>query len=294
MNRFTIKDIENLTGIKSHTLRIWEQRYGIPSPKRTATNIRYYDDEDLKLLLNVSMLNKHGYKISKLTVLSKEELEKLALSAAGDVDSTTMRIDCLLKAMFNVDEAAFERVLSTNLMKVGMEKTMTELFFPFMNRIGVLWQTGQVNAAFEHFMSNLIRQKLIVAIDALSSNRKEGAHSFALFLPEGEMHELGLLFTNYMLRSRGHSTVYLGQNLPHTDLGGLLSVNKTEYLITVVTSVPEGHTVQTFINDLSGRYPGLKLILTGYQIASVPGLHGPKNVIFIRSVPEMISFIEKL
>ena len=294
MNKFTIKDIENLTGIKSHTLRIWEQRYGIPNPKRTATNIRYYDDEDLKLLLNVSMLNKQGYKISKLTALTKEELEKLVYSSASSVDSTSMQVDCLLKAMFNVDEAAFERVLSTSLMKFGLEKTMTDLFFPFLNRIGVLWQTGQVNAAFEHFMSNLIRQKLIVAIDALSSNRKEGAKAFALFLPEGEMHELGLLFTNYMLRARGHSTVYLGQNLPHTDLGGIFTIQKTDYLVTVITSIPEGGSVNAFIHDLAGRYPQVKIIITGYQISTSPSLPPLKNVTYIRSVPDMIAFAEKL
>lgn len=162
MNHFSIKDIENLTGIKSHTLRIWEQRYGIPNPKRTETNIRYYDDEDLKLLLNVSMLNKQGHKISQLTSLSKAELENMALTYSEDVTDEGIQLDTMLAAMFNLDETAFEKILSSHLLKFGLEYTMTHLFFPFLKRIGVLWQTGQVNPAFEHFMSNLIRQNLLL------------------------------------------------------------------------------------------------------------------------------------
>jgi MerR family transcriptional regulator, light-induced transcriptional regulator len=210
MNQFSIKDIENLTGIKSHTLRIWEQRYGIPHPKRTSTNIRYYDDNDLKLLLNVSMLNRQGHKISHLTRMDQAELERLALSYSESTSDTTVQVDALMNAMFNLDELAFEKVLSTNLLKFGIEYTMTELFFPFMKRLGMLWQTGGVSPSFEHFMSNLIRQKLIVAIDSKSGIVKENAKSFILFLPETEIHELGLLFANYLLKSRGHRTLYLG------------------------------------------------------------------------------------
>jgi DNA-binding transcriptional MerR regulator len=294
MNRFTIKDIENLTGIKSHTLRIWEQRYGIPSPKRTPTNIRYYDDEDLKLLLNVSMLNKQGYKISKLTSLPKEELEQLVFTRSGNPEHTSIQVDCLLKAMFNVDEAAFERVLSTHLMKSGMEKTMTDLFFPFLHRIGVLWQTGQVNMVFEHYMSNLIRQKLIVAIDSLSSYKSPNAKAFTLFLPEGEMHELGLLFANYLLRARGHQTAYLGQNLPHTDLHSLMHMQKTDFLLTAVTSIPQDFTVQSFIDDVAARYKNVQIIISGYQISLSAGLTAPKNVTLIKTVHDMTEMINKL
>ena len=179
MNQFSIKDIEVLTGVKSHTLRIWEQRYGIPLPKRTPTNIRYYDDDDLKMLLNVSMLNKQGHKISHLTKMSKDELEKLAFSNALDSSESNIHIDSLLAAMFKLDEIAFEKILSTHLIKNGLEQTMINLFFPFLKRIGVLWQTGQVNPAFEHFMSNLIRQKIIVAIDSQTFSTSDDAKKSA-------------------------------------------------------------------------------------------------------------------
>ncbi|HEX5001758.1 MAG TPA: helix-turn-helix-type transcriptional regulator, partial [Bacteroidia bacterium] len=153
---------------------------------------------------------------------------------------------------------------------------------------------GQVNPAFEHFMSNLIRQKLIVAIDSLTSNRKEGARKFTLFLPHGENHELGLLFANYMLRARGHNTIYLGQNLPHTELEPVIAMQKTDYLLTSVTSIPENFSVQAFINDLGARYKNVKIAITGYQISSDNSIVAPKNVKFIRSIQEMLDFIEQV
>lgn len=293
MNHFSIKDIENLTGIKSHTLRIWEQRYGIPHPKRTATNIRYYDDEDLKLLLNVSMLNRQGHKISKLTGLAKEELEKLAQSYALNTSDTSLQLDTMLGAMFNLDEGAFDKILSSHLLKFGLVNTMTELFFPFMKRIGVLWQTGQVNPSYEHFMSNLIRQKMIVAIDSQNSVKKTSAKKFVLFLPEYETHELGLLFANYIIRSHGHESIYLGQNLPYTDLDGIVAQYKPDIIMSVITSTPSKLTTQGFVNNLSERFKNQKILLTGIQITGYGALHSPSNVKFIAEIGDFISFVEQ-
>ncbi|MBK7390451.1 MAG: MerR family transcriptional regulator [Bacteroidia bacterium] len=293
MNHFSIKDIENLTGIKSHTLRIWEQRYGIPSPKRTETNIRYYDDEDLKLLLNVSMLNKQGHKISQLTSLSKAELENMALTYSEDVTDEGIQLDTMLAAMFNLDETAFEKILSSHLLKFGLEYTMTHLFFPFLKRIGVLWQTGQVNPAFEHFMSNLIRQKLIVAIDAQVYSVKPESKKFILFLPEGEMHEIGLLFANFVLRARGHQTIYLGQNLPYTDLDAIISQYKANYVMAVLTSIPSKSGIQDLINSLATRYPNQTMLLSGMQVANQISLKLPANVKVLNSIEGLTTLAEE-
>lgn len=292
MNHFSIKDIENLTGIKSHTLRIWEQRYGIPSPKRTETNIRYYDDEDLKLLLNVSMLNKQGHKISQLTSLSKEELENMALTYSEDVEDAGIQLDSMLAAMFNLDENAFEKILSSHVLKFGLEYTMAHLFFPFLKRIGVLWQTGQVNPAFEHFMSNLIRQKLIVAIDAQVHTIKPESKKFILFLPEGEMHEIGLLFANFVLRARGHQTIYLGQNLPYTDLDSVIGQYKADYVMTVLTSIPLKSGIQDLINNLATRYPDQTMLLTGMQVANQISLKLPANVKVLNTIEDLTVLAE--
>lgn len=294
MNQFSIKDIENLTGIKSHTLRIWEQRYGIPHPKRTATNIRYYDDNDLKLLLNVSMLNRQGHKISHLTKMDQAELERLALSYSESTSDTTLQVDALMTSMFNLDEQGFEKVLSSNLLKFGIEYTMTELFFPFMKRLGMLWQTGGVNPAFEHFMSSLIRQKLIVAIDSKSGMVKENAKNFVLFLPESEIHELGLLFANYLLKSRGHRTLYLGQNLPYTDLDSVLVQFRCDYIMSVLTTIPVKGSTQHFVENLANRFKSHKVVLTGFQITSGAVVRPPSNVKLIENFGDFIRFIDAL
>lgn len=294
MNTFTIKDIENLTGIKSHTLRIWEQRYGIPQPKRTATNIRYYDDDDLKLLLNVSMLNRQGHKISHLTNMSRTDLEGLALAVSASSEDTNIQLETMLSAMFNLDEAAFDRILTTNLLKSGLEHTMHNLFFPFMKRIGVLWQSGQVNPAFEHFMSNLIRQKIIVAIDGLTPVKIDNPKKFLLFLPEQETHELGLLFANYIIRSRGHHTLYLGQNLPFTDIDSVLTQYQCNYIMSVLTLIPLKITPHAFINKIAARFSKYSIILTGNQVTSLATTETPKNVKIIADIEEFIAFVEKI
>lgn len=294
MNQFTIKDIENLTGIKSHTLRIWEQRYGIPLPKRTSTNIRYYTDEDLKLLLNVSMLNRQGHKISHLTAMSKQELETLALKVSMEMSDITIQMDTMLQAMFNLDEPAFDRLLSSHLLKFGLEKTMVDLFFPFLKKVGVLWQTGGVNPVFEHFMSNLIRQKIIVAIDAQSNILQEHSKKFILFLPEGEIHELGLLFANYAIRSRGHQTLYLGQNLPYTDLDAIVGKYNCDYILSILTAIPLKHTPQVFVNNLANRFKNHSILLTGMQVTSNSSITAPKNVKLLQTFESFIDLIEKL
>jgi len=291
MKTFTIRDIESLTGIKSHTLRIWEQRYGIPKPKRTKTNIRYYDDDDLKLLLNVSLLNRQGYKISKITALSKTEMEELVLSYSMECDDTTVQVDCLMSAMFNLDESAFERLLSTHLMKQGLESTLMDLFFPFLNRIGNLWLAGQVNPAFEHFFSNLVRQKVIVAIDAQSAARKKDGKTFVLYLVKGELHELGLLFANYMVRSEGHHTIYLGQNLPCTELKAVLDKTNSDYILTTLTNTVPSGDLQTYINNMSELFTTQKIILTGRLICEAKDLKLPDNVILMRDMRELKPFI---
>jgi len=203
MNRFSIKDVEALTGIKSHTLRIWEQRYNITKPKRTATNIRFYDDEDVKMLLNVAILNRNGLKISKINKLPKPEMDKLVMEVASKSECINSQVEMLVNAMLDLDEMAFEKCLSHNIIRVGFEQTMYEIVFPFLRRVGVLWQVGNINPSFEHFLSNLIRRKIIVAIDALPIPTDPKAKKFLLFLPQNELHELSLLFGKYLIRKAG-------------------------------------------------------------------------------------------
>ncbi len=171
---YSIKDLEKLTGIKAHTIRIWEQRYQLICPQRTKTNIRYYDDVALKLLLNIALLNKNGVKISKIATMTHEEISyQVSTISEVDFDYDT-QLDALTIAVIEMDEYKFDRILSTNIEQVGFERTMMEIIYPFLERLSLLWLTGSISPVQEHFMGHLLRQKVIVAIDreALVSGRE--------------------------------------------------------------------------------------------------------------------------
>lgn len=293
MNHFSIKDVEALTGIKPHTLRIWEQRYGIPHPKRTATNIRYYDDEDIKMLLSVAMLNRHGHKISKITRLSREELDQMVMDLTMNATDQLVQIESLTKAMFGLDEIAFEKILSSNILQHGMETTFMELIFPFLGRVGMMWQTGSVNPAYEHFITNLIRQKLFVAVDGQPKNISPTGKKFLLFLPTHEPHEIGLLFANYLIRSKGHHTSYLGANLPMDDLNPVMSIYKADYILTVLTSAIASQTPMHVANKLSSDFPNAQILLAGHQLFQA-NINLPKNVRVLHAMNDLAQLLEQI
>jgi len=291
MSHYSIKDVESLSGIKAHTLRIWEQRYNILKPKRTDTNIRYYDELDLRLILNISVLNKHGHKISKIAQMSEEELRREIISLSDRTQDASDKIQALTLCTMDMDEEKFEYLLSQSIKQVGFENTMLKVIFPFLNRIGILWLAGSVNPAQEHFMTHLIRQKIIAAIDNLKPNYTEGK-KYMLFLPEGEWHELSLLFANYLLRSRKQRTSYLGQTLPLSDLQEAYKVCKPDFLFTVITSVPSFHHVQGYINELSSLFPNSTILLSGSQVVG-QGLETSDNIQIFSKIEDMFEFIEE-
>ncbi|HNS47584.1 MAG TPA: MerR family transcriptional regulator, partial [Bacteroidales bacterium] len=206
---YLIRDLEKMTGIKAHTIRIWEKRYQVVKPKRTSTNIRYYCDEDLKRLLNISALIKQGFKISQLAELGDDELNEKIMNAYSHESEETSRIDNLVTAMIDLDEPRFEKTIHLATLNMGFEHTILNIIYPFLERIGILWLTGTINPAQEHFVSNLLRQKLLVAIDNLIVKPARDSKRFILFLPENELHELGLLFYSYLVRKSGHKIIYL-------------------------------------------------------------------------------------
>ena len=293
MNQFSIKDVEALTGIKSHTLRIWEQRYGIPQPKRTSTNIRFYDDEDIKLLLSVSALNRHGYKISKITNMSDNERSSLVQEISQLSGDNVVQIESLTAAMFNFDEVVFEQILSSYTLKHGFENTFLDLVFPFFGRVGMLWQTGSINPAYEHFITNLIRQKLFVAADAQPKHLKAGGKKFLLFLPGFEPHEIGLLFANYLIRSKGHHTNYLGPNLPIDDLGPVMQLYKADYILTVLTAPHPTQTPLFITKKLSNDFPNTKILLSGFQMMQA-NIQLPSNVKVLTSMQDLSALLDVL
>ncbi len=213
MAEYKIKDLENLTGIKSHTIRIWEKRYSILSPDRTDTKIRTYSDDELTHLLTVSMLNRNGIKISKIAKLEQEDMNKLLWDIKVNKEPE-YSMDKLILALVSLDEELFKGTMNYLIDKYGLEKTFVNHLIPFLDRIGIMWLIGTINPSQEHFMSNLIRQKIISEIDK-QPIPKEDSKSILMYLPEHEWHEISLLFYQFLLRAKGVHTSYLGQSL-HT------------------------------------------------------------------------------
>ena len=294
LSTFSIKDLETITGIKAHTLRIWEQRYHLIEPKRTSTNIRYYDDDDLRFILNVSILNNYGIKISEIAKMEAEKIREMVLVISEKSSPYESQIKALISAMFSLDEPGFNRILANNILRQGLEESMIHVVFPFLQQIGILWVTGSIHPAHEHFITNLIRQKLFVAIDAQTGKIHKDGKKFLLFLPEGEPHEIGLLFANYMLRARGHDVVYLGQNLPFEDLRTVFDFYEPECVMSVVTTGMNSDEVQIFVNTLSKSWPDAQIYVTGFLIVTHPDLQVPANVRVLKSVDDMRCTVDEI
>lgn len=291
MSTYSIKDLEQLSGIKAHTLRIWEQRYNLLNPKRTDTNIRFYDDLDLKLILNVALLNDNGYKISKIASMDDKEMRAEVMKLTDRTLTHDDQIHALTICMIEMDEERFDKVLSTNILKLGFEQTMMNIVYPFMSKIGVLWQTGAINPAHEHFISNLVRQKLIVAIDGqvVSGEGKK----FLLFLPEGELHEISLLFASFLIKSKGNKVIYLGQNTPYDDLITVYNIHRPDYMMTVITTSPTSEYAQEYLNLLAKNFPKTQILVTGYQVIG-QDLVVPSNVMLMTLIRDIKVLLDEL
>jgi len=285
MANYSIKDLENFTGIKAHTIRIWEKRYNLVEPKRTETNIRYYDDDDLKKLLNVSILNKNGIKISNIVNLSEEAISEKVLSMVGPHSDTESQVENLVVAMIELDENKFEKIFNTAVINLGFEEAVIRILYPFFVKIGVLWQIGTINPAQEHFISNLVRQKLIVAIDGLVEPYRVNTRSFLLFLPEGEYHELGLLFYYYILKKNGHKVIYLGETVPFDGLLEVAKVKKVDALLTAFVAAITEEEFKEYLQNLYDNFKETPVYLTGLQ-STLFDVKLPDNMALIHDVAE--------
>jgi DNA-binding transcriptional MerR regulator len=292
MNAFTIKDLENLTGIKAHTIRIWEQRYSFLKPQRTDTNIRYYNNEELKKILNIALLNKYGYKISHIDRMSEGEINDKILTLNNSQAQQERVINDLIQYMIDMNLEQFESVLDEYIRIKGIEKCINYIIFPFMERIGVLWITGHINPAQEHLVSNIIRQKLIVGTESVMSHIQVNKTGL-LFLPEGEFHELGLLFIHFLLKSRGVKVLYLGANVPIDDVEYVIQIKKPDFLYTHLTSVSHGFNFERFMTQASRKFGTTPLVVSG-RLAIAFEKKIPPKVNFKRSLQEVTEFISAL
>ena len=265
MAEYSIKDLERITGIKAHTIRIWEKRYGIVRPRRTNSNIRQYCDMDVKKLLNVSILLRHGQKISKISKLDDPELSRKIMEVTMLPQEHDSLIENLVVAMIELDEAKFEKTLSQAILKEGFENTVFKVIYPFFERVGMLWQTNSISPAQEHFISNLIKQKIYVAIDSIQPSSRPDQKTFLLFLPEWELHELGLLIYAYLIKSAGHKVIYLGQNVPREDLINVADFISPDFFFTGLSSPIEKNKLEAFLNCIADKFKDRLIYVTGFQ-----------------------------
>lgn len=266
--KYSIKDLEHLSGVKAHTLRIWEQRYGFIKPQRTHTNIRYYCDEDLKLLLNAAVLLKSGMKISQVSKLSHEDLRHKVLEEAqykGDLES---QINSLKLAMLDLDEDLFNRVFNASLVRVGADETFSKLVAALIYDLGVLWQTNAISISHEHFVTSLLKQKLFASIDQLVVPKSANMKTYVLYLPEDELHELGLLYIHYKLLKAGHRSIFFGQSLPWAFLKEIADKVKPDFFISLFTINPPTESLTTYFTNIFNAFGfcQAKFHVAGYQL----------------------------
>ena len=292
VKKYSISDIESLIGIKAHTIRAWETRYNLVPPKRTPTNIRYYDESDLKMLLNIVALNENGYKISRIAKLSKQQIQDLVVQLNADWGNENVQLMNLSNAALRYDEKEFSKILSGCIKEMGLINVMDRVLFPFMKRVGMLWQTGTIDPSQEHFAANLIRDRIIVEIDKLHKPVKEKPLRFLLFLPEAEMHETGLLFTRYLLKKCGHETLYLGAEIPYTDIRKVIESYQPDYAFIVLTSLNLGKDINKIIAKVMDHV-NVPLLVGGSLISEFDILVNDR-LTPLKNVCDMVDFLEEL
>lgn len=292
MLKYTIKDLENLSGIKAHTIRIWEKRYNLFSPFRSDTNIRSYSGNDLKKLLNVAQLNREGIKISKIVAMAPVVLDKEVQELFKESTDVELIIERLVASMIDLNEPEFEHILSDLLTDKPFENVVMDYIFPFLERIGILWQTGSISPAQEHFISNVIRSRIIVATDKLPVPSTYKPSSFILFLRESEFHELGLLFCNYLLKKAGCKTIYLGQSVPLSDLVKVQEEHKASFIVTSIIYRNLDPVADKYLEMVDTQTPNCTLIAIGNQMQKVnylsPSFHG------FTTFDKLLSFISSI
>ena len=248
-NSFSIKNLENISGIKAHTIRIWEKRYNLLQPERTDTNIRRYSLDSLRKLLNITLLYNHGIKISKIANLPEKEIPFLVREIALKSSSEQVSINAFKLSMVNFDITMFDATYDELMNKNDFSFIYLNIFVPLMRGLGILWQTGAISPSHEHFITNLIKQKIHIQTELMQRDDTPqiNASTFVLYLPENEIHELSILFLNYYVLNNGFKTIFLGQSIPTISLKTLLSYSPSLHFVTYVTVEPNKEEINDYL-----------------------------------------------
>jgi DNA-binding transcriptional MerR regulator len=291
-SQFSIKDLENLTGIKAHTIRIWEKRYNLLEPKRTDTNIRYYDLASFQKLLNVSYLNNNGYKISKITTLKEADIPKLVREIASENDVDDHAINTLKLAMLNFDQTLFYNTYESLLKEKSFKDIFYDVFIPMLTNMGMLWQTDTITPAHEHFITTLIRQKILVNTEIIQSKQTNNSKkTFVLYLPDNEIHELGLMFINHEIVRHGYHSIFLGPSVPLESLSDIQNYYDDVTFVSYFTIKPKKENIHKYINDLNGiilKPSASKFWVLGRMVSHLDSGDLPEGVKVFSSIKSLI------
>lgn len=290
-NNFSIRDLENLTGVKAHTIRIWEKRYNLLKPNRSETNIRYYDVNSLTKLLNIKYLNENGYKISKIAALNKAQITSniKKIESANKVENES--INAFKIAMLTFNQALLRNTYNSLIKEKPFKEIFLSIFIPLLNEIGILWQVGTVTPSHEHYISTFIKQKILLNIEDLQAkNETNKKTTFVLYLPENEIHDIGLLYLNYELINKGYHTIYLGQNTPIKSLKDLLDFFDDITFISYFTVKPEAKLIPKYIEEFNNsllKTEKINLYLLGHRVSSISNVKLPKNITLFNSIESL-------
>ncbi len=290
-NSFSIKNLENISGIKAHTIRIWEKRYNLLSPERTDTNIRRYSIDSLRKLLNITLLYNNGYKISKIAAYEESEIPLLVRKLALTSKSEQMSINTLKLAMVNFDTVLFDLTFEELIGKKDFEFIYMKVFIPLLHELGILWQTNAICLTHEHFITNLIKQKIHLQTELAQGQIKynEGDPCFVLFLPENEIHELSILYLNQLILSKGYKTIFLGQSVPSNSLATLLSFNPQLHFVTFCIVEPNQYIMDDYITNFEHQILNIsdsRLSMFGPRTVDLNQEKLPEKIVVFKGLEE--------
>ncbi|MBT8190948.1 MAG: MerR family transcriptional regulator [Bacteroidia bacterium] len=284
--------MESLSGVKAHTLRIWEKRYNIIKPKRTSTNIRYYTDDDLRNLLNVCYLYKNGHKISKIAKMSSEEI-KSQVEQYSDISlNFNDEHDALMMFIYQFDSYNFNKVLDNHICQNGLMETMSQVIYPLLDKLSLAWLAGSFQAAHESFVTQIIKSKIQNSIEQLD----EECHfkpTFLIYLPKAEKQELSLLYLHYLLKKNSCRVINLGVEVDLDDVILAMKSCSPDFVFTIINQAMYNISFQEYVNQLCSVNKKTRLIVTGYQVVS-QNIAWPEQSLILKNLSDTINFIEEL
>jgi len=289
---YSINDLEKLSGVKAHTIRIWEKRYGVITPKRTKTNIRFYQDSDLQLLLNVAFLNKKGLKISKIACLSTSEIKARVAELTDVHEKFEDQLDALTLAMFEFDEYNFNKILNHNIKQKGFRATMLEVIYPLLDKISVMWIAGSIKNVHESFITQIVKRKILLAIENLNLDKCLDKKKYLIYLPEKENHELSLLFLEFVLKEHGLHVLNIGMNIKPDDIFEATQSFKPDYIFTIINESYAGAELQNYIDKLLSANKNSHLLITGFQV-SQQRHQNTFRCTYFNSLTEVMDFVKE-